>query len=220
MCGTSYWAMDEKGYLIREEKLKTELAELRAAALRQTQFIGASTVMRQSVRKHFPDFYRNYFINAFADADLACLILDQQKATNIPESLYFYRIVRNSDSRRKKMTVRNLNIHLLIGFLSGQRKAYGKDCLQRNASHEADEFMKTVQVRYDADKSLIFRHQAFFHLYWRVNDLAFQNGLKAFSTRPLYWKNILSLGLIVFRIGVFLLTRGFNKKHYSQLINP
>ncbi len=40
MCGTSYWAMDENGFLVREMKLKSVLNELRAAALSQSQFLG------------------------------------------------------------------------------------------------------------------------------------------------------------------------------------
>lgn len=217
MCGTSYWAIDESGYLVREMKLKTDLTELRVATLNHSQFLGPTTVMRKSVLQHFPEFYREYITDNFADADLSCQILDKFEATNIDEPLYFYRIVRTSITR-KKITVRSLNLNKLIAFLSTQRGEQGQDCLQRGVTKEAEDFMNSIQKEYDNDPSFFYRHQAFFHLYWGVNDLAFQNGLKAFLSRPLYWKNFFGLGLIVFRIGVFLLTRGFNKKHYSQLI--
>ncbi|SRR5258706_9988627 len=71
---------------------------------------------------------------------------------------------------------------------------------------------------YDAERSFYFRHQAFFHLYWGLNDLALQNGWKAFQTRPFYLKNFFRLLLIVFRIGGFLFSRGINKKPYYKLI--
>lgn len=218
MCGTAFWVMNDHGFLFREIKLLTDVEEMRRAALLQSQFLGASTVMRKSVLDYFPEFYREYISDNFADADLDCMILDKFNATNINEPLYFYRIVRTSITR-KKITVRSLNLNKLVGFLSKQRREQGQDCLQRGLPQEADEFMNSVQKEYDKDPSFFFRHQAFVHLYWGVHDLAFQNGLKAFFARPLYLKNLLSLGLIVFRIGVFLLTRGVNKKHYAQLMN-
>jgi glycosyltransferase involved in cell wall biosynthesis len=218
MVGTSYWAMDEKGFFVREMKLKTKVNELRLAALSQSQFLGPTTVMRKSVLDHFPEFYRHYFIDNFADADLSSMILDKFNATNINESLYFYRVLKNSVTR-KKVTVRNLNLHRLIGFLSRQRREQGKDCLQRGKAQEADEFLETVQKEYDADPSIFLRHQAFFHLYWGLTDLAISNGWKAFLVRPFYLKNLLSFILIVFRIGGFSLNRTINRKHYLKFIS-
>lgn len=217
MCGTSFWAVDENGFLVREMKLKTDVSELREAALSQSQFLGGSTVMRRSLLGHFPDFYREYFIDNLADADLSCMILDKFNSTNIDEPLYFYRIVTSSLSR-KAVTIRNLNLHRLVGFLSKQRREQGQDCLQRGIIKEADEFMNSVQREYENDPSFFFRHQAFFHLYWGLTDLAFQNGWKAFQARPFYWKNFPGLILIVFRIGLFSLNRTLNKGHYTKLI--
>jgi hypothetical protein len=146
------------------------------------------------------------------------MILDKFNATNINESLYFYRVLKNSVTR-KKVTVRNLNLHRLIGFLSRQRREQGKDCLQRGKAQEADEFLETVQKEYDADPSIFLRHQAFFHLYWGLTDLAISNGWKAFLVRPFYLKNLLSFILIVFRIGGFSLNRKINRKHYLKFIS-
>ena len=100
--------------------------------------------MRKSVIEHFPEFYRPYITDNLADADLSCMILDKFKATNIDESLYFYRIVRSSISR-KKITVFNLNLHRLVGFLSQQRRISGQDCLQRGEPKEANAFMLSIQ---------------------------------------------------------------------------
>lgn len=216
MCGTSFWAVDENGFLVREMKLKTDVCELRQAALNQSQFLAGSTVMRRAVLEHFPDFYREYFIDNLADADLACMILDKFNSTNIDEPLYFYRIVTSSLSR-KKVTVRNLNLHRLVGFLSRQRREQGQDCLQRGSAAEADEFMNSIQRDYENDSSFFFRHQAFFHLYWGLNDLAFQNGWKAFKTRPLYWKNFLGLPLITIRCIVFGVKR-ISRRNYGVLM--
>ncbi len=53
MCGASFWAMDEEGFLIREMRLKTDVEELRKEALQQSQFLGPTTIMRKSVINHF-----------------------------------------------------------------------------------------------------------------------------------------------------------------------
>ncbi|GHN00898.1 hypothetical protein WSM22_23870 [Cytophagales bacterium WSM2-2] len=213
MCGTSYWAIDEKGFLVRKMKLLEDVSELRAAALHESQFLGPSTMMRKSVIDHFPEFYRIYFIRNHADADLSCMILDRFNSTNLAEPLYFYRILKSSVTRRK-VTVHNLNIYKLIGHLSGQRRKQGQDCLQRGDLKEADEFMEAIQHSYDQHPSFFYRHQAFFHLYWGLTDLAWQNAWKAFFMNP-FSKNFFALGFVIFRIVVFLLRP---KRHYSSLI--
>ena len=189
MCGTSFWAMDEQGFLVRKMILLQDIKALRKAALEQSQFLGPTTVMRKEIINTFPHFYRKYFIDQYADADLSCLILDNYASTNLVEPLYFYRIVRSSVTR-KKTTVRNLNLHLLVGFLCKQRRANGQDCLQRKAPEEADEFLSSVQSKYDLDNSYFYRHQAFFHLYWGLTDLAWDNMRKAILKMPFSAKKL------------------------------
>jgi glycosyltransferase involved in cell wall biosynthesis len=218
ICGSSFWAVDERGFLIREMKLLQDINQLRAASLKQSQFLGPTTVMRREVVDTFPHFYRTYFIENHADADLSSLILDKYNSTNLAEPLYYYRILKSSVTRRK-VTVRNLNLHRLIGFLSEQRREAGLDCLQRNIPQEADAFILKVQQEYDRDSSFFFRHQAYFQLYWGVNDLAFTNIKNAVIERPFLLKNWLSLAHIISRIGLFYLNRGLKKKHYSKLIH-
>jgi glycosyltransferase involved in cell wall biosynthesis len=217
MCGTSFWAVDENGFLVRNIRLLTNINQLREMSLRQSQFLGPTTVMRREVLEAFPYFYREYFIDNHADADLSGLILDKFPSTNLPESLYFYRILKSSVTR-KKVTVRNLNLHRLMGHLSQQRRETGLDCLQRNTPEEADDFLSDVQKEYDQDPSFFFRHQAFFHLYWGLTDLSFINILKAIGAKPFKIKNWLCLPYIVLRIGMFYLSKRLNKIHFGELI--
>lgn len=218
MCGTSFWVIDEQGYRIRELKLLTDLTELRAKALHQSLFLGPTTIMRKNVVTVFPEFYRMYIQDEFADADLATQILDKYIATNIAESLYCYRILPSSLSR-KNITPRSLNLHLLVGFLSRQRRTAGQDCLQRNAPEEANDFMAQIEEPYNLDHSFLFRHQAFVHLYWGLNNLALENVRLAVLKSPFRAKNWVSLLYIIFRIGLFYLNRSVNKVHYRQLMN-
>ncbi|MCX8492423.1 MAG: glycosyltransferase [Cyclobacteriaceae bacterium] len=217
MCGTSFWAISEKGFLIRKLILLRDIQALRKASLEQSQFLGASTVMRSEVIDLLPHLYREYFIANFADADLSSLILDKYPCTNLTEPLYFYRIIKSSITRNK-VTVRNLNLHRLIGFLSAQRRTQGQDCLQQNLPEQANIFLSDIQAEYDQDPSFFFRHQAFFHLYWGLMDLAFENGRLAISKSPFRAKNWVSFLYIIFRIGLFYLNRSLNKVHYRQLI--
>jgi glycosyltransferase involved in cell wall biosynthesis len=218
MCGTSFWAVDEDGFLVRNMKLLSDVDALRKMSLKQSQFLGPTTVMRKEIVKTFPHFYREYFIDNHADADLSGLILDKYNCTNLPESLYYYRILKSSVTR-KKVTVRNLNLHRLMGYLSQQRRETGVDCLQRNEPQEADDFLTNVQKEYDIDTSFFFRHQAFFHLYWGLMDLAFVNMLRAIGAKPFKIKSWLCLPYIVLRIGIFYLNHAINKRHYIELIS-
>jgi glycosyltransferase involved in cell wall biosynthesis len=217
MCGTSFWAIDENGFLVREMKLKTDVVALRAAALHQSQFLGPTTMMRRSVLQNFPDFYRPYFTDYYADADLSCRILDWCHATNLDEPLYFYRIVHSSISRTD-ITPFKLNCHKLVGLLSLQRRSAGQDCLQRGETAEVDAFMDAIQSKYDTDPSLFLRHQAFFHLYWGLNSLALTKGWQAFVKNPFFYKNMLSVFVIVLRIVWYWLNRVANKKSFRMLV--
>jgi len=217
MCGTSYWAMNERGYLVRPMRLRTELSELRAEALRQSQFLGPTTVMRREVIAAFPDFYRAYFIDHFADADLSSRVLDKFPATNLPELLYFYRIVRTSVTR-KQVTIRKLNLHRLVGELSRQRRALGTDCLDRQLPEEADAFIHAVTLAYERDPSLYPRHQAFFYLYWGLSDLAITKARQAVRVRPLQIKNVLSFFLVVVRGFFTWFRQNVFRTHVGEMI--
>lgn len=217
MCGSSYWAMDEEGFLVREMKLLTRAEDLRARARMQSPFMGGTTIMRTSLLQYFPDFYRTYFKDNLADADLACRILDRFQATNVPEALYYYRIVPTSLSR-KRPTARSLNVHRLVGFLSAQRQLEGVDCLEQGNIAAADAFMRSIEAVYEGNPSLLKRHEAFFHLYWGLTGNAWTAIRTAIVTRPSA-KNLLAGAYIIFRIAMFSLTRSLNKKHYSELLN-
>jgi hypothetical protein len=217
MCGSSYWAMDEQGYLVRNMCLLTGLQEIRERALQQSPFMGPTTLMRKEILIDFSEFYRIYFRANQADADFSTRILDKYEVTNLEEPLYYYRVVDTSLSR-KEVTVRNLTLNKLIAHLSRQRRSTGFDCLENDTPEEADEFMETLERAYRNDPSLFLRHQAFFHLYWGLNDRAFQAMGKAFLSRPFAMKNIFGVPLVLFRIIFFVLYRTFFRKHYSRMI--
>lgn len=217
MCGSSYWAMDAQGYLVRKMRLLRGLHEIREQALYQSPFMGPTTVMRKEVLFDFPEFYRIYFKDNQADADLSTRLLDKYETTNLEESLYYYRILDTSLTRRE-ITIRNLTLSKLIAHLSWQRRNTGSDCLEKGNPQEANEFMKTLEEAYRNASSLFFRHQAFFHLYWGLNRKAFQTIWKAFLNQPFAIKNILGVPLVLSRIIFFVLYRRVFRRHYSRQI--
>lgn len=215
MCGSSYWAVDKHGYLVRNMRLLTAREEILERALQVSPFMGPTTVMRKEVLIDFPEFYRIYFKDNQADSDLSTRLLDKYETTNLEESLYYYRILDTSLTR-KELTVRNLTLSKLIGHLSWQRRNAGSDCLEKGDPQEADAFIEAIAQEYRNDSSLFFRHQAFFHLYWGQNRKAFQAMWKAFLSQPFAIKNILGVPLVLIRIFFFVVQRSFYKRHYTQ----
>lgn len=216
MCGTSYAAIDRKGYYIRTVHVLTGLKQLRERSLTQSAFMGGTMIMRSELLHDFPELYRPYFDNCMADADLGCRILDKYAATNLDELLYFYRIVPTSITR-SRVTSRSLNIYKLIGHLSASRRSGGKDCLENGNDTSADDFIMKIERDYAQDSTLLHLHQSFFHLYWGQNLLAFRSISKAITIKPYRVKIVLSFLFISVRIVLFYFRRSFKKVHYHAL---
>ena len=214
MCGTSYAAMDDKGFLFRELHLPTDYKEVYEQMHSRSQFLGATTVMRSSLITSFPEFYRLYFKDNIADADLASRIVDRFKAVNLSASLYYYRMLKTSLTR-KSVTVRSLNLYQAVAFLSAQRRSIGEDSLMRNEPEAVDKFLTEISKEYDADPSFVFRHAAFTHLYWKVIDEAWRNAFFAWQANPLHAKNYFLLIYITNKSGFYLFKDMFGKKHYK-----
>ena len=213
MCGTSFMAMDEKGYKFLELLLPTEQKEIYEQMPNRSQFLGATTIMRSSVLKYFPELYRLYFKDNIADADLASRIVDQFQTANVLEPLYYYRIVSSSLSR-KNTSIRFLNLYKLISFLSNERRTSGEDSLQQNKPEVVDQFLLTLSKPYLEDHSLLHRQTAFTHLYWQKRQLAWQSALAAWRANPLHWKNYFLLGYVVTKGSYYLLLDLVGREHY------
>jgi glycosyltransferase involved in cell wall biosynthesis len=214
MCGTSYWAMDDKGYLFRELRLPIEHKEVYNQMPSRCQFLGATTIMRSSLITCFPDFYRGYFKDNIADSDLASRIVDRFKAVNVGQPLYYYRMVRNSLTR-KNVTIRSLILYHAIAFLSAERRSLGEDSLMKNEPETVDTFLGELSKPYVADSSFIYRHTAFTHLYWKVMDEAWQNGFLAWRTNPWHGKNYFLLVYLAAKTAHYFLEDRFRSIHYK-----
>jgi glycosyltransferase involved in cell wall biosynthesis len=216
MCGTSYWAIDEKGVLIRRMNLSDDYTHIREANLERPQFHGPTTIFRTQKVRELNEFYRLYFQKNMADTDLAARVVDQYPSVNLTEPLYYYRIVRTSVSR-KEFSVRFALINRTISFLSKQRRAYGQDSLQGRDNHELEKFVADWETVYAKDPSRLNREAAFYNLYWKVFDKAWYCAWQAFSVKPMQPKNWLCWGLCVSLGGLYRM-QTLAARHYLSLL--
>ena len=216
MCGTSYWAMDENGVLIRKLELSADYAHIREANLVQPQFHGPTSIFRTRMVLELNEFYRLYFRKNMADTDLAARVVDQFPSVNIAEPLYYYRIVSTSESR-KEFSFRFAMIDRTIIFLSKQRRTLGQDSLQGKNKEDLDKFVDGWETVYASDPSRLLREAAFYHLYWKVLDKAWRCAWQAFSIKPLQPKNWLCVSLCV-GLGFVYWGQALFGKHYQNLL--
>ncbi len=214
MCGTSYAAIDEKGFLFRELRLPNSYTEVYKQMPARCQFLGGTTIMRSSLINYFPEFYRLYFKDNIADSDLASRIVDRFKAFNLSPSLYYYRIVRTSLSRRN-VTVRLLNLYKVVAFLSQQRRKSGEDSLMKGEPEKVDRFLSEISKEYNDDPSFVFRHTAFTHMYWKVIDGAWRNAFKALHTNPFHAKNYFLFVYLAMKSCFYFFPDRFSRMHYK-----
>ncbi len=215
MCGTSYAAVTEKGFMFRELRLPTDYIEVYKKMPLQCQFLGGTTIMRSSLIDDFPEFYRLYFKDNIADSDLASRIVDRFKAINLAPSLYYYRIVRTSLSR-KNVTVRFLNLYKVVALLSAQRRSSGEDSLMKSEPEKVDKFLVEISKEYMDDPSFVFRHTAFTHLYWKVLDGAWRNAFNALQTNPFHGKNYFLFVYLAVKSGYYFFSDRFFRMHYTE----
>lgn len=210
MCGTSYTAVNEEGYVIRSLKLKSDYKEIYASILERSQFLGATVVMRTNAVNHLSEFYRPYFSDCMEDSDLDARMVDKFKSINLPQSLYYYRILKTSLSH-KNYTIRFSHLYKVISFLTEERRRSGTDSLMNNKSEVVDQYMELMAEENRKDPSLIYRRAAFYFMYWKLTSTSWGSARKAFMMNPLRLKNFL-LVIYIAMLGVFEILR--RKKHY------
>jgi len=215
MCGTSYYAMDERGFLLRAVILSADYEIIYVQSLCKPQFHGPTTIMRTEIIKRLPEFYRPYFKDNRADADLAARLVDQYTVVNLPEPLYYYRIVSNSLSRRN-YSVRFAMLDQLIAFLSRQRRTTGTDSLTTKNVEPLTQLEAQISAGYAANPARIYQQAAFYHLYWKVFGLSVISSWYAFKIKPFHLKNIFLLLYVLTMSCFHRLVKKINQTHYKR----
>jgi len=215
MCGTSYYAVDEQGFLLRPVILSADYEAIYAKSLFKPQFHGPTTMMRTEAIKRLPEFYRTYFNDNRADADLAARLIDQFRVVNIPQPLYYYRIVSNSLSRRN-YSVRFAMLDQLIAFLARQRRTTGTDSLTTKNLEPLSQLEAQVSSGYTANPARIYQQAAFYHLYWKAFGLSVINSWHAFKIKPFHLKSIFLLLYVLTRSCFHRLVMSIYQTHYKR----
>lgn len=214
MCGTSYTAINEKGYVLRSLVLKSDYKAIYDSILVQSQFLGATVVMRTSAVNHLSEFYRPYFSDCMEDSDLDARLVDKFKSVNIKQRLYYYRILKTSLSK-KDYTIRFSHLYKVISFLTVERRKSGADSLMDNKLEVVDQYLELMAVENRKDPSLIYRRAAFYFMYWKLTSASWDYARKALLKNPRRLKNSL-LVIYIAMLGVFEILR--LKKHYKNLL--
>ncbi|MEQ8423533.1 MAG: glycosyltransferase family 2 protein [Cyclobacteriaceae bacterium] len=214
MCGTSYHAIYPNGQIIRSLSLKSDYREIYDSIVDQSRFLGATVVMRTKILERMSEFYRPYFSDGMEDSDLNARIVDNFKCINLPQKLYFYRILRNSLSR-KKYSVRISNLYQAISFLTGERRRSGVDSLMKNNPEAVDQHLELIAEENKKDPSLIHRRAAFYFMYWKLSATAWNCACKAWIKKWWSLKNNLLVAYIAVLVAVEVLRK---KTHYKNLI--
>ncbi|MCB0489170.1 MAG: glycosyltransferase family 2 protein [Cyclobacteriaceae bacterium] len=216
MCGTSYHAINESGFVILTANISSDWTEIKKDITEKSMFHGPTTVMRTSAIAGMGEFYRHYFSDHHADADLCARLTDVGKSTNISEALYLYRIVPDSVSRRN-FSPRFAIVDKLIGFLARQRQEQKADCIMTGDVQQLLAIEKKLLTEFEVDPSLIHFRAAFFHLYWGMFSLSVRSSLKACQLRPLHIKNILALFYVALMASMKSIRMILFGQHYRKL---
>lgn len=214
MCGTSYTAVNDEGYVIRSLALKSDYKEIYASILERSQFLGATVVMRTSVVNHLSEFYRPYFSDCLEDSDLDARLVDKFKSVNLAQSLYYYRILKTSLSR-KNYTIRFSHLYKVISFLTVERRRSGTDSLMNNKSEVVDQYLELMAEENRKDPSLVYRRAAFYFMYWKLTSSSWDYAYRALMASPWRLKN----SVIVIYIAMFWVFESLRrKKHFKNLV--
>jgi glycosyltransferase involved in cell wall biosynthesis len=188
MCGTSFMTIDCNENILEENVMESDYEKIIQGISTKSQFHGPTMLFRKSIADKLSDLYRAYFNDNYEDTDLACRLLDYGPATNLPEKLYYYRILPNSLCR-KEVNIRNRNLYKVVVFLRNQRIVNGLDCLMSGEPSTADEYFESVTEPYKIDNSLINREAAAYFLFWRMYSRAIRESLMAIKKQPSILKN-------------------------------
>ncbi|MDN4164758.1 glycosyltransferase family 2 protein [Cytophagales bacterium LB-30] len=191
ICGTyaKYYNSDgtkatlEKKPMLTDEEIKREI-------INKSQFCGASIMIRDSVYQTVGG-YRDWFDRiGNEDYDWSARIVENFKAINIPEFLYFVRQSEGSISRVVR-SPRQLVSSQVVQQLINQRQGFGFDWLESGNDESLNKFELSLLEPFVKDPSLIYRKSADINWFNNNNKLYLFASMKAVNARPLVvlnWK--------------------------------
>lgn len=188
LCGTwaRYYTPD--GLVLREKRTPVADAAIKEGIVKQNQFCSASVMIRRAVYEKIGGQQPYFAGKGNADYDWTYRMVQQFKASNLAEALYFVRTTPNSLSRSVKSPWQ-LESHKLVQWLAKQRELSGTDALMSGDQLSLAAFEQSLLAAYQTDASLLWRRAADIAAYNKDVKGHRHYAAKAFRARPSLFLN-------------------------------
>lgn len=185
LCGTFVNIINANGKITGTGTKPTDYATIREQLAERNQFLGSAVMFRTAMLRDV-GMYREFFSGiGNEDWDLAVRMAERHTCINIPEVLYDYRQYEASTSRSNFVT-NPMKRHLgrVVRMLIADRRATGKDALDRNEAESIYRLVEEWEEEYRRDPSRIHREIAGSHLYSRFYGASLRSAWRAIRTKP------------------------------------
>ncbi|MDH5610393.1 MAG: glycosyltransferase family 2 protein [Cyclobacteriaceae bacterium] len=192
VCGTGFISVSSSDKMIEKRLMSCSNEEIVEGMSQTSQMHGPTAVFRRNIARTFDSIYREYFEDNFEDIDFLYRLLSVAKGHNLPEYLYYYRILPHSLCR-KHVSIKNRNLYRVVLHLTNQRKGGEKDDLEKGRVELVEDYFYEITETYRKDRSLINREAAAYYMYWKFYKKAIQESVKAILKEPLNFRNFRTL---------------------------
>jgi glycosyltransferase involved in cell wall biosynthesis len=200
LVGCNFLEIDQMGKEFSRSNLVLDNETIKAKINVCSQFHGPTMVFEKRLINKYNGIYRPYFENHNEDTDLAYRLLELKMGANISDHLYLYRINPQGLSK-KKLTPKKRNLYSVVVWLAKQRQERGYDDLMINRPDLVDAYLDTILIKYQKDKSLIYRERASFLNYYRLHNEAVVECFKGLIKKPFIRDNY---GALWYSLKLFL----------------
>ncbi len=195
MCGTSFFHISQNGEILNQQNTPTDYEKIRKEIYQSSQFHGPTLLFRNHITNKIGGLYRNLKIGE--DVDFTMRVIENFKATNLPEALYYYRVNKYSITKSYKQDIESKIVDReLLKKLAEQRKLTGTDVLMREEKSAYDELIVDIKQHYSLNKDFYLDeyvgHLISYNLHWTA--------LKAILYRTLKDKPSLKKGKLFFYV--------------------
>ncbi len=179
MCGTSFHIIRANGDEFGKGDMPVNYHKIKEDIVIKSQFHGPTMIVRRSIVDSALQglLYREFFMDYHEDCDLSIRLVELGECTNLPEYLYFYRIVPGSLS--KIFTERKKCLYRILVHFHKQRLRNGSDDLVSGNTVVAERKIQYLMRKEYSDTTKIYRENAAFLMYYNEGFAAINMALKA-----------------------------------------
>jgi glycosyltransferase involved in cell wall biosynthesis len=184
LCGTNFVTLLENDEEFDRSNLNISFDDIMFDAKNKSQIHGPTAIFRREPALKLSSIYRPYFQDNCEDVDFIYRLFSFGKGMNIPQHLYYYRILPDSLCR-KEFTERNRSLYKIAYHLLQQRITEGTDDIERSLIRKVDDYLNEITLVYRHDSSKIHREAAAYFLYWGFRRKAIKAAFLSINANPL-----------------------------------